>query len=285
MKKNKIILLLSLLALVILSCSTDDKFSGSPVGSQQIETLEGTISTPATAALTGQDIDFTASLPAGVTFNDTVKIEVTTLRSDGGRIRDYYELMPNQTTITDKIEAVGGLIFSTTFELSITGIFLQTTIPGKHYLMTSNKITLSTGNTSIPDTQDDRLKVFLTWYNNNPSNKMRLTIDKPGSLPDVNAPYNGGRLHSIVTTGSQNSTSLSSAFGEYIFKVGGDGVGTLSTEPVDLDYRLILVYPDGKAQVFDGTYNGMTSTSPVVPAIKVTKELVDGVTVFSAVQL
>jgi hypothetical protein len=242
----------------------------------QIETLTGTITTPAINALTGQEIDFTASLPAGKTFNDTVTVEVTTLRTDGGRIREYFDIMPGQTSVTDKIEAVGGLVFSTTFELSITAIELQTTEPGKHYLMTSNKVSINTGSTSIPDVADDRLKVFFTWLNPKNNNKLRLSIDRPTLADVVVTAFNGGREHVIRNTGTTNSAALSSAIGEYIFSIGGDGPGTLLDQPVDMPYRAILVYPDGKVEVYQGTYNGLTDSSPLLPIFKVTKVDNDG---------
>lgn len=274
MKKNKSIFLLSLVALVILSCSTDDKFSGSPVGNMTIETLTGTISTPAMNALTGQEIDFTASLPVGKTFSDTVTVEVTTLRSDGGRIRDYFDIMPNQTSVTDKIEAVGGLVFNTTFELSMTAIKLKTEEPGKHYLMTSNKIDINTGSTSIQEVQSDRLQIKLTWLNPLSNNKFRLSIDRP-TLADVlvtSTTPGLGKIHSIKDTGTTNSAALSTALGDYIFSIGGDGPGTLLSQPFDMPYRLVLVYPNGKVDVYEGFYNGLTDSSPLVPVLKVTKE-------------
>ncbi len=233
MKKNKSIYLLSLFALIFLSCSTDEKFSGSPVGNMQIETLTGTITTPAVNALTGQEIDFTASLPAGKTFSDTVTVEVTTLRTDGGRIREYFDIMPGETSVTDKIEAVGGLVFNTTFERSMTAIELQTTEPGKHYLMTSNKVSVNTGSTGIPEVADDRLKVFLTWLNPKSNNKLRLSIDRPTLADVVVTAFNGGREHVIRNTGTTNSAALSSAIGEYVFSIGGDGPGTLHTREVE----------------------------------------------------
>lgn len=264
-------MMVSLALLTVIGCSTDDKFSGSPVGNMQIETLVGTISTPAVNALTGQEIDFTASLPEGVTFNDTTTIEVTTLRSDGGRIREYFDIMPGESTVTDKIEAVGGLVFNTTFELSITAINLQTVVPGKHFLMTSNKVLVNTGSTSIPEVADDRLKIFVTWLNPRSNNKLRMSIDRP-TLPDVvvNA-FSSGREHVIRNTGTTNSAALSTAPGEYIFSIGGDGAGTLLSQPVDMPYRAILVFPDGKVEVYQGTYNGLTESSPLVPIFKVTK--------------
>jgi hypothetical protein len=157
--------------------------------------------------------------------------------------------------------------------------------------MTSNKVILSTGDTSIPSVEDDRLKVSFTWYNATTTNKMKMTVQKPGSSTDVNVGYLSGsnssiRQHSIRTTGtSSNNGSISHAEGEYIFKIGGEGPGTLLTEPFDMDYRMIVVYPDDKVEVYDGTYLGLTGTSATVPLLKVTKEVIDGEVVFTSTRL
>jgi hypothetical protein len=293
MKKYTYIFLFSLIALTVISCTTDDKFSGSPVGNQEVVTLEGTISTSVENALIDQEVEFTASLPDGKVFNDTVTIEVTTLRTDGGRVRDYYDIMPGETSVTDKIKAVGGLVYDTTFTLSITAINLQTVEPGIHYLITSNKISINTGNTGIPTVADDRLKIRFTWENVRTNNKFRCWIRKPGTTADIDgndftegsATSSGGIDHVIKTVSSNNAggASLSSREGEYIFRLASD---QQLVSPENKKYRIILVYPNGDVTVYNGVFENLTLGSPErKDVLKITKVGSGDNAVFTAEQL
>ncbi len=262
MKKYTYIGLFALLSLAIVSCTTEDKFSGSPVGNQEIVTLTGTIATSVENALTDQEVEFTASLPAGKVFNDTVTVEVTTLRSDGGRVRGYYDIMPGETSVTDKILAVGGLVYDTTFDLSMTAIKLQTEEPGIHYLMTSNKISIGTGNNSIPDVEDDRLIIRFVWENPSTINKFKCWINKPGSTADIEGNnFSGTSIEHViktVTTTSNGNGSLSSKEGEYIFKLSAD---QQLVSPENKKYRIILVFPNGDVTVYNGVFENLTQGS------------------------
>ena len=287
MKKHTYIFLLGLIALVVVSCSTEDKFSGSPVGNQEIVTLTGTITTPVVNALTDQDVEFTASLPAGKVFNDTVTVEVTTLRSDGGRVRGYYDIMPGETSVTDKIAAVGGLVYDTTFELSMTAIELQTVEPGIHYLMTSNKIAINTGNNAIPDAESDRLKIRLVWDTPGPTNKFKCWIKKPGVAADVEGNnFTGSAIEHVIKTVSTTSNgngSLSSKEGEYIFKLAAD---QQLVSPENKKYRIILVFPNGDVTVYNGIFENLTQGSlDKKDVLKITKVGSGDDAVFTTVQL
>ncbi len=273
--------------LFLYSCSTDDRFSGSPVGNIEIVTLQGIISSPYTQAdsiaLPGQEFDFTAKLPEGVTFTDTVEVEVTTLRSDGRRVREIYDILPGQTSVTDKIGAAGGLIYDTTMEMFISAINLQTVDAGKHYLIESNKLVIKTGNTSVPVAEVDRLKVIFTWPNPGSQNKVGFFIDRPSEIADsVNDQFNGvtnGKPYTILNSGGTVSKIQSSANGEYIFSIGGGTGCTLLQQPIDMAYRFVIVFPDGKVKVIQGTYFGLTESilnSPLVPIFKINKELLAG---------
>jgi hypothetical protein len=45
---------------------------------------------------------------------------------------------------------------------------------------------------------------------------------------------------------------------------------------------MILVHPNGKLEVFEGVYEGLSSVSPLKPILKVTKEVIDGEVRYSA---
>jgi hypothetical protein len=295
---NKISKILFLIAFVtfVFSCSTDEKFSGSPVGNVEIVTLNATVATTTTNALGTQEVDVTITLPDNKTFVDTVSIEVTTLRQNGvGRTRGYIEIMPGENTATGKVEAVGGEFFTGTFSMFLTAINLQTVEVGRHYLITSNKIDINTGDTGLLTTQEDRLRIGVAWPNAISEvvdgvlqkNTMKVSIDRP-TLADIaifNVSPGFGKLHAISVEGTTNSPALSSAAGEYIFSVGGDGPGSLFEESQDFPYRLVIRFPDAEVKIFEGVYLGFNSSSPLVPVLKVVKTVVDGATTFTVERL
>jgi hypothetical protein len=287
MKKYTHILLLSLIALTVVSCSTEDKFSGSPVGNVNIVTLTGTIDTSVENALTDQEVEFTASLPVGKIFNDTVTVEVTALRSDGGRVRGYYDIMPGETSVTDKIAAVGGLVYDTTFELSMTAIKLQTVEPGIHYLLTSNKKVINTGNNSIPEAESDRLKIRFVWENPSATNKFKCWIKKPGVAADVEGNnFTGSAIEHVIKTVSATSNgngSLSSKEGEYIFRLAAD---QQLVSPENKKYRIIVVFPNGDVTVYNGVFENLTQGSlDKKDVLKITKDGSGDNAVFTSKQL
>ena len=294
-KISKILFLIAFIAF-IFSCSTDEKFSGSPIGNVEIVTLNATVASTTLNALGTQEVDVTITLPDNKTFVDTVSVEVTTLRQNGvGRTRGYIEIMPGQNTATGKVEAVGGEFFTGTFSLFLSAINLQTVEAGRHYLITSNKIDINTGDTSLLATQEDRLRIGVAWPNAISEvvdgvlkkNTMKVSIDRP-TLTDIavfNVSPGFGKLHAIWVEGTTNSPALSSTEGEYIFSVGGDGPGSLFEEPQDFPYRLVVRFPDAEVKIFEGVYLGFNTASPLVPVLKVKKTVVDGATTFTVERL
>jgi len=199
MKNNKIIYFLLVLAgLFFASCESDEvKYSGTPVGNQQIITLQGVITTPITDALPNQKVPFTVELPRA--FKDTVNVEVTTLSLSGTRTRVSVEFLPNETVVTDDIPAVGGAIFNNTFEMYISGFNIRHTEPGIHYLIESNRITINTGNSAVPGDDSSKFQVSMFWPNS-AQNDFRIWVDKPNGVSYESAPgaTNSGN---VVTVG------------------------------------------------------------------------------------
>ncbi len=271
MKKLKVILFASILAAGFTSCESDDeKFSGSPVGKDNIVQLTSLLETDVDFALTDQEIDFTVTLPRK--FSDTVNVEVTTISNSGRRVRELIEFRPDSIVKKGKIRAAGGAIFDTNFQMYVSGISLQTAEPyGTHYLMDSNLITIGTGSSSIPEQDLNRLKIKVVWPAASSSNNLQLTIDRP-NLADINVSSlaGDGRQHliNVASTGNTNNQNISTDPGDYIFKVKGN---VLPSQPVDLPYRVIVVFPDGKAQVFSGVLYGLTTSTPLTDVLKVTK--------------
>lgn len=272
MKFLKKILFIALLASVFVGCEDDDnKFSGSPVGNLNIVTIKGEISTTAQSALSDQEIDWTVKLPR--TFSDTVTVEATAISKSGRRLRAYVDVLPGDDSAIGEIFAPGGSIFDTTFELYLSGIALKTTEPGIHYLLESDVILMPTGSSGIPLQDPDKLIVRLVWPTPSSStNNLIFTVDRP-TLPDTFAPFNSayGRQHLInvaMPPNNPNSAALSSIPGEYIFSISASA---LPVSPVDLPYRVIIIFPNGDAEVYSGVYAGLTTSSPVLPVVKVNK--------------
>ena len=209
----------------IVGCSTDERFTGSPVDSGlNIVTLEGTVSadiTPNQTVLTGQKLNFTATLPLNKTFTDTVTVEVSSVAQSGGRTRAYVDIMPGESSASGEITAVGGSVFNTAFNLSMTAINLQTVEPGIHYLMKSNSISVKTGNSSIPTAETDRLKIRFISEKASTTNRFKLSIDKPSPSADVIGGFNNGILEHVLRTAASGNENTSQSFreGEYIFSM------------------------------------------------------------------
>jgi len=275
MKNFKTFFLLVSLLTILVGCESDDeKYSGTPVGNQTIETLEGTIATPTTVALLNQLIPFHVTLPRA--FNDTVNVEVSTINLSGGRTRTTVMFQPGQTEADDEVPCSGGVLYDTSVNLSITGIALQTPDPGKHFLMKSNVIQIRTGNTAVPPSDNSRLSVRFAWPDPASTlNNIRLTVTRPvGTSTPTLVASEGGRtfsiLSSLVSPALNSATNFSSQTGEYLFKINAVG---LVSSPVNLPYRFIVRFPDGKSQLFEGVYNDLTTSSPQKTVLKVTKNV------------
>ena len=293
---KSIILIISFLS-VLISCEEDEVYTGSPVDNSNIEivTLTAQVSTTATSALTDQKIPFTVTLPR--TFNSIVKVEATTLSDAGGRRRAYVEVPANSTTATGEILAAGGAIFNSTFTLALTAIELTEVEQGKHYLLNSNVVSINTGNTTIPDEDASRLQIKFTWIDASSStNNLKLVIDRPGTVADALPTLTGSsRFHYIsnVDAVSPNSNGTSNIAGDYILQF--NAIKLISTpNSTNMPYRIILNYPNGKVEVYEGVYNNLFANdpatseneeSPLLPVLKITETVTDGVVSFSALQL
>ena len=274
MKNLYIMTLFFGIVISILSCSTDEKFTGSPIDSGlNIITLEGIVSADVDESqtiLTGQKLDFTVMLPENKVFTDTVTVEVSSVAQSGVRTRAYVDVMPGESSASGEINAVGGSVFNTTFDMTITAIKLQTVEPGIHYLMKSNTRTFKTGNTGIPATDSNLLKIRVISELATTTNRFKLLIDRPGSGADGTGSFNNGVVSHNLQTGPSGTENSSQSFGqgEYTFSLAAQALPSASE---DKEYRILIVFPNGDVKVYDGVYGGLTLLSPPKPVLKVTK--------------
>jgi hypothetical protein len=184
MKIYKFFILLFILSLV--SCETNDKFSGSPEGVIPIETITATVATQTNYALPGQEIDFTATLPDSfrAIYKDSVSIEATTLNVVGSIRKSNVVILPGQNSATGKIFIGGGTgnLFDSSVNLSLTGIKLNKEIVGKHFLLNSNVINITSGATSIPADDERGLTFKVSWENKNVQNLIQLRTFRDKSV-------------------------------------------------------------------------------------------------------
>jgi hypothetical protein len=250
------------------------KFYCSPVGNQEIITLDATITSDVEFATNNQDVEFNIVLPR--TFKDTATVEVTAVNPQGGRIREKVEILPGQVSPLEpaKIASPGpGEMFFAQFELSITAISLRHAEIGKHYLIKSNVLSIETGKAgSITATNATRLSVELVWPNISGNNDVALKIQKPsGTIVEPTTQQSGGKLHSIRVANTGNldgDLNNSNAEGNYVFSMTGR---SLLNTPVNMPYILIVVRPDGKREFFTGTYEGLYVDAPLKNLIQINK--------------
>lgn len=263
MKNLKNIFLIGLLVSSLFSCESDDeKYSGTPVGNQEIIVLTGNITTDATAALTNQKIPFTVELPRA--FADTVAVEVSTVNRSGGRSRVSVNVMPNETTAIGEVNCAGGELYNSTVDMYISALNLQTAELGKHYLINSNTIVLDTGNTTVPGSDDTRLQVKFAWPDpDGVANNLRLTVVKPNNTTTIPSLAAGARQYNIT-----NVLGANGALGDYYFKIRATA---LTTSPIDMPYRFILRFPNGSSKLFQGVFEDLTTASSERTVLKVTK--------------
>jgi hypothetical protein len=285
----KIYKILNYFFLVLLffcfGCTEDKKFSGSPVDTLEMITLQGLITTSAASTLTDQEIDVTVSLPNNKVFSDVVTVEVSSFAISGVRKFTTIDIPPNQSSATGKLEVIGGSIFSSSLSLKLTAIKLKSPELGKHYLITSPSVTLPTSNVIVPAVNPDACIVRLVWPFPDSKKNLRFFVDKPAPLADisVNSLNSYGKQHVINNEGTTNDLNTSSANGEYIFKTSAISAAALLIQPVDVPYKVVVLFPDGVLKVFEGEYQGLVTTSPLKSLVKITKSTsIDGVVSYTA---
>lgn len=184
MKNIKLLLLAILAGSFFVSCDDDDdKFTGSPVGVLPFETVTATVSTDATFALPGQEINFTATLPESFrsVVTDTVTVQATIYSMGGGVRNASVDILPGSNSGTEKITVPGGGgTFDLNFDMKLTAINLKRVVQGKHYLLTSNTVNIASGSTGVPTTNDKRLKISVDWENKTIVRKVRVKAERIG---------------------------------------------------------------------------------------------------------
>lgn len=184
MKNIKLLLLAVFAGCTLVSCDDDDnKFTGSPVGVLPFETVTATVTTDATFALPGQEINFTATLPASFrsVVTDTVTVQATIYSMGGGVRNASVDILPGSNSGTEKITVPGGGgTFDLSFDLKLTAINLKRVVQGKHYLLTSNTVNVASGSTGVPTTNDKRLKISVDWENKTIVRRVRVKAERIG---------------------------------------------------------------------------------------------------------
>jgi hypothetical protein len=285
MKKIKVISLILIGASLLASCSEGERVSGSPVGVIPIETVTGSVSTDANFALPGQVIKFTATLPAGFRniVKDTVTIEASTFTTGGGIRRASVDILPGQESETGEITVGGGGgTFDLNCDLRLTAINLKKVVPGKHYLITSNTVSIASGNSSVPPENDSRLQIRVSWENKTAQNILRPKIVRTtgaenffpaGVEPGFSKTYPISNSQLVNANGNPIAEGAQYSYlpGTYKVKLGVNSNSDLAVSPVDMKYRITIRFPNKDVQIINGVYNGLSGTSGYKDILQFTK--------------
>ncbi len=291
MKKIKSLTFLLFLALI--SCENDnEKFSGSPEGNLEIQTITGDISANVenNFALPGQEIDFTVTIPQSFrsVTNDTLIVEATTLTKTGSKRTTSIIIPENTNTATGKITVGGSSIFQSQFDLFLSAINVKNNSSGVHYLLDSNKLTFNTGNSSIPSNNDKRLQIRVSWENLLNGNNVRCFMKNSsnftfnfgnGTEPRTSKSFFISNSQLINSAGNPINESLNSQYAfnpsEYTLSISATSATDLETNPTNLKYRVVVKFPNNDVKIFNGVYNNMTNDGVKLDILKFTKMGID----------
>ena len=185
-KMKNLFLQFLILLFVLSSCTKEDKYEGTPISNKQdIETINGTIVSNTMFALPGQFIDFTATLPVEFIniVNQDINIEVQTSTLGGSLRRSSVKVLKGQNIVTGKVLVGGGDgTFYMPVKLKLNAVKLTTEITGKHFLLTSDSVTINSGVTSVPVDDDRRLQIKIAWESLQTGNNLTCNISRVGSV-------------------------------------------------------------------------------------------------------
>jgi hypothetical protein len=289
-------------ALFFSSCDEGDVFTGSPVGTNvQFETIQGTITTTETHAVSGEIIPITVSIPNAFPFE--VKVQAMAFLPNTNKRTTKTVLIPAGATSADSTMQVPGaeqsdLPFHMNLELSLVAIttgdeVLPTGFAGKQYKLTSDKVVLDFGDSSLPALNANRLIVKFDFEfpnNGNPSsNNLNLSFKKNGVITAIgNSSATSAPVFGTLTASARYETvNFNNAVAE-------DGTYTLSafaqklkSTPSDVDYRFVVRFPNDVSKVYSGTLTGLTvgNAASAIPVLQIVKSTIDGVAHYDVTQL
>ena len=186
---NKLLknILLSIFVIMVVSCTKDEKFEGTPTApnsNQVVETVKGTIVSNTSLALPGQLIDFTFTLPIDFIqkIDQDVKVEVKT-RTLGNSTRIVSVDLPRgQNVGTGKVLiGGGGGTYDMKVELFLNAIALSKPFPGSYFQLTSDKVLVDSGSTGVPSEDDSRLQIRVGWESGETANFINSKIYRVNS--------------------------------------------------------------------------------------------------------
>jgi hypothetical protein len=308
MKKVYKIVLLLTVALFVSSCDEDDVFVGTPVGTNvQFETIHGTISTPETNVVASQVIDITVSIPQA--FAVETKVQAQAFLPQTNKRTTKTVIIPAGETSAESTMTVPGveqsdLPFHLNLELSLIAIatgddVLPSGFAGKQYSLTSDKVILDFGDSSMPALNNARFIVRFDFEfppnGTRPgTNNINLVFKKNGIATTIpaNATQPNGFVNPIF--GTLVSGTLRSKIVTFVNALAADGTYTLEgystrliSTPSDVDFRFLARFPEDVSKVYPGTFTGLTVTpaSGAVAKLQIVKTTVSGVAHYDVTQL
>jgi len=281
MKKIYIILpaLLFTIALVVSSCTEEEKLVGYPYQQENVfETITATVTTPTPINAEGRDLDITITLPRSFSSNAT--LEVTgTLKSGVQSIVDTISLPAGATTV-DAILPIPADAPDSAFEgipdffsVQTTGLLLEELEPGINYIISSEPLTVDLYNAfQFPYDEgvvNGRMTYLLDWAN--PS-----INDLDAYVSDLETAATGDRYETDIFDDTHP-----------------DGTYTIDVVPYivseeTIPWKIFFVYPDQESfEIFEGTFTNAVEgeTYPLVQFTKTTDPDTEEVTYTNVIAL
>ncbi|MFN8275737.1 MAG: hypothetical protein U0X58_12760 [Flavobacteriaceae bacterium] len=244
-KYTPLFLLLGFVAISV-SCSEDDVYTGAPTS---FKTINATISTPETEVVGGQPFEITINLGDNpntpdtdlLTFTEEVNVEVTAfVPSINRRLRKTITIPANQNVFVTSMTAPSGdvspsALFNKDMEMYLSAI---TTTPdaevvgfkGVNYKVSSNKVILNYGETTVLAENSKRLSVVFDFqgpYGTHPlANNLDLIISKNGT--PLGTLLTNNNLTYKPFYGTQTATITGGSSGDYFALVDVNQRGYIS---------------------------------------------------------
>lgn len=275
MKNFSIIIMSALTLIAIFSCTKEDRFSGSPIGKSEFVNISGIVSTDESVLSSNQIFKFTIALPQS--FLSDVSVEATTLAPNGSIRKATVVIPAGQTSAIGMIsspQAISDGSFIQKTDLFLSAISIKDGILGKQYTISSNKITIELGDTTVDASNTERCIVKFDWQgpygvDGNPlSNDMDMKVKRngvnfTGTIPPSTTPQSTegpGRRYekfSILKTYPD---------GDYTFEPFAKSLNVTGFDM--LPYRFVIVFPTDTSKTYNGSYVGLIA--PSLPTVKLT---------------
>lgn len=279
MKKIQYLAIAAIFSTLFSNCDdTESKFSGSPVGNNDIIALVGSVSTEETVVSSNQLFKIVVTIPQ--TFDTDVNIEAETTTDFGSKRKALIVIPAGQTSAEGRISAPSAIVnanFTQEMKLQLNSIVLAKAVAGTIYSISSPIVNLMLGETTLPVSNSSRCIVKFDWQGpwgseGNPlNNNMNLVVKRDGVIFNQGIPP-ATAIQNLKSGDRDESFSIVDTFpdGLYSFEPFALSLNVPGFE--NLPYRFVVVFPDDTAKTYQSSYSGLTSPSLPTEKFKINKK-------------